>query len=253
MPVAEAPPPVSPAPERSPMPGPPMSPLPSVRDFPLVDTGGKAWPRSPLPADPRARDGLLVRGELPWLRAGRPPCRPAPPAEPSRATPTGDDADFGGAGAPCTLPAAMAERDVEVCGSEAGQLRLRLLGSACDGCAGGCAGRCSLFAANSAGEFALPAPAGLPVQAGQRLRLCLDDASLRRAAWRGYGMAWLGLMVGAALGFGLGQLWGRYVDLLTLAGLRGRNFCRRAVLQAPLAGAAAAASGHSPSPCPKHE
>lgn len=118
----------------------------------------------------------------------------------------------------------MAERDVEVCGSEAGQLRLRLLGSACDGCAGGCAGRCSLFAANHAGEFALPAPADLPVHAGQRLRLCLDDASLRRAAWRGYGMAWLGLVLGAGLGFGLGQLWGRYVDVLTLAGLLAGTF-----------------------------
>lgn len=46
--------------------GPPMSPLPSVRDFPLVDNGGKAWPRSPLLADPRMPDRLLVRSELPW-------------------------------------------------------------------------------------------------------------------------------------------------------------------------------------------
>lgn len=118
----------------------------------------------------------------------------------------------------------MAERDVEVCGSDAGHLRLRLLGNACEGCAGGCAGRCNLFATNDLGEFSLPAPAGLPVQAGQRLRLCLDDASLRRAAWRGYGLAWLGLLVGAALGFGLGQLWGRYVDVLTLVGLVAGTF-----------------------------
>jgi hypothetical protein len=62
------------------------------------------------------------------------------------------------------------------------------------------------------------------VQAGQRLRLCLDDASLRRAAWRGYGLAWLGLLAGAALGFGLGQLWGRYVDALTLVGLVAGTF-----------------------------
>lgn len=118
----------------------------------------------------------------------------------------------------------MAERDVEVCGREAGQLRLRLLGSACDGCAGGCAGRCSLFATNDAGEFALPAPAHLALVDGQRLRLCLDDASLRRAAWRGYGVAWLGLMLGAGLGFGLGQLWGRHADALTLLGLLAGTF-----------------------------
>jgi hypothetical protein len=118
----------------------------------------------------------------------------------------------------------MAERDVEVCGSDGGQVRLRLLGSACEGCAGGCAGRCNLFATDGSGEFALPLPAGLPVVVGQRLRLFLDDASLRRAAWRGYGLAWLGLMAGAGLGFGLGQLWGRHADVLTLLGLLAGTF-----------------------------
>lgn len=118
----------------------------------------------------------------------------------------------------------MAERDVEVCGTEAGQLRLRLLGSACDGCAGGCAGRCSLFATNAAGEFAMAAPHDRPVCVGETLRLCLDDASLRRAAWRGYGLAWLGLLLGAGLGFGAGQLLGRHGDVLTLMGLVGGTF-----------------------------
>jgi len=118
----------------------------------------------------------------------------------------------------------VAERDVEVCGSEAGQLRLRLLGSACDGCSGGCGGRCSLFATNTAGEFEMPAPRDLPVTIGQPLRLCLDDASLRRAAWRGYGLAWLGLLLGAGLGFGAGLLWGRYIDVLTLLGLVAGTF-----------------------------
>lgn len=113
---------------------------------------------------------------------------------------------------------------MEVRGSEAGQLRLRLLGTACDGCAGGCAGRCNLFATDDAGEIAVPAPAGLTVAAGQRLRLCLDDATLRRAAWRGYGVAWLGLLAGAGLGFVLGQLWGRHVDALTLLGLVAGTF-----------------------------
>ena len=118
----------------------------------------------------------------------------------------------------------MAERNVEVSAIGGGQLRLRLLGSACDGCSGGCAGRCSLFAANDAGEFTMPAPHGVPLSAGETLRLCLDDASLRRAAWRGYGMAWLGLLVGAGLGFGVGAMLGRHGDVLTLLGLAAGTF-----------------------------
>lgn len=67
-PVVSAPaePLVSPTPDVAVDAGPPMSPLPSVRDFPLVDNGGKAWPRSPLLADPRTRDGLLVRSDRSW-------------------------------------------------------------------------------------------------------------------------------------------------------------------------------------------
>ena len=103
----------------------------------------------------------------------------------------------------------MAEREVEVVPCEdAGQLRLRLLGSACDGCAGGCAGRCNVFATDAAGEFAMSRPPGQAAVVGERLRLCLDDASLRRAAWRGSGLAWLGLRLGAGLGVALGRWWG---------------------------------------------
>lgn len=63
-------------------PVPPMSPLPSVRDFPLVDTGDKQWPRSPLIPEADARDGLLVRGQ------GGAPLRLPPPPEagPARTT-----------------------------------------------------------------------------------------------------------------------------------------------------------------------
>lgn len=111
-----------------------------------------------------------------------------------------------------------------VCGTESGRLRLRLVGSACAGCAGGCAGRCSLFATDDAGEFTLPASGDMAVAIGDTLRLRLDDASLRRAAWRGYGMAWLGLMLGAGLGFGLGHLLGRHADVLTLLGVLGGTF-----------------------------
>lgn len=85
LPVASAPAPVSPTPEKAAGPGPAMSPLPSVRDFPLVDSGGKAWPRSPLLAEPPSRGGLLVRSDLPGLvplDAGRP--SPPPAAEAGR-------------------------------------------------------------------------------------------------------------------------------------------------------------------------
>jgi hypothetical protein len=147
----------------------------------------------------------------------------------------------------------MAERDVEVCGSEAGVLRLRLLGSACEGCAGGCAGRCNLFATNGAGEFALPAPSGLPVHPGQRLRLCLDDAGLRRAAWRGYGVAWLGLLAGAGLGFGLGHLWGRHADALTLLGLLAGTFAAVYSSKRHLPEPSLRLPGQTLPPCSDHE
>lgn len=118
----------------------------------------------------------------------------------------------------------MAEREVEVHAASAGELRLRLLGSACAGCSGGCAGRCSLFATGTDGEFRMARPADCTAAVGQRLRLQIDDASLRRAAWQGYGLAWLGLLVGAAAGYALGTLWLGYPDLLTLLGLLSGTF-----------------------------
>ncbi len=73
-------PPVSPTPDQLAVQGPPMSPLPSVLDFPLVDNGRKAWPRSPLLAAPAGRNGLLVRSDARWAPVA-PPEAPAP-AEP---------------------------------------------------------------------------------------------------------------------------------------------------------------------------
>ena len=75
---APAPAPVSPTPEQVAGPGLAMSPLPSVRDFPLMDSGAKAWPRSPLLAEPPSRGGLLVRSDLPG-RVPRDEGRPSPP------------------------------------------------------------------------------------------------------------------------------------------------------------------------------
>lgn len=118
----------------------------------------------------------------------------------------------------------MAERDVLVCGVTPGHVRLRLLGSACDGCSGGCAGRCSLFAAGDDGELDLPRAPGDHAVAGEQRRLHIDDERLRTAAWRGYGRAWLGLLAGTAVGHATGLVLGRGADALALAGALAGTF-----------------------------
>lgn len=113
----------------------------------------------------------------------------------------------------------MAERDAEVIGAQGRRLSLRLLGTACDGCSGGCGGRCSLFAGGAHDAFELDVDDSAAFPPGRRLRLRLDDQALRQAAWRGYGRVLLGLLAGAVLGQLLGLAWGRHTDLLTLVGL----------------------------------
>lgn len=113
----------------------------------------------------------------------------------------------------------MAERRAQVVRVSDGELGLRLLDRACDGCVGGCGGRCNLFAGDADQVFPLATASARDYSIGQQLRLQLDDATLRRAAWRGYGRAWLGLVAGAALGAAVGSAWGRHADLLTLCGL----------------------------------
>ena len=152
----------------------------------------------------------------------------------------------------------MAEREVEVSAAGAGELRLRLLGSACEGCAGGCGGRCSLFVTDDDGEFRMSPPAGLPIQVGQRFRLQMDDAGLRRAAWRGYGVAWLGLLLGAGLGQWVGLALGRHGDLLTLVGLLAGTFAAVLLSKRHLPGprllpAAPSATPSGPPPIPRNE
>ncbi|HLS83364.1 MAG TPA: SoxR reducing system RseC family protein [Arenimonas sp.] len=117
----------------------------------------------------------------------------------------------------------MAERRARLLAVEAGQLRLQLLGSACSGC-GGCGGRCNLFQADGQGELRLPAPADFQPSPGQDLLLSLDDAGLRRLAWRGYGLALLGLMAGAVLGRGLAALLDLPADPCTAIGLLAGTF-----------------------------
>ncbi|WP_460457874.1 SoxR reducing system RseC family protein [Arenimonas alkanexedens] len=149
----------------------------------------------------------------------------------------------------------MAEREVEVIAADGQALQLRLLGDQCDGCQGGCAGRCNLFATSAAGGFALQVPAGVQCVPGERFRLALDDEALRRAAWQGYGRALLGLLLGAVLGYALGAAWPAGRDLLTLAGLLSGTFlavlASKRHLPAPrLLPAASAIPPSCPSDCP---
>ncbi len=113
----------------------------------------------------------------------------------------------------------MAERRARVLAVADRELRLQLLDSACEGCVGGCGGRCNLFAGDADRVFHLTTSAARDYCEGQHLRLQLDDTGLRRAAWRGYGLAWLGLLAGAGAGAAIGAAWGRHADLLTLCGL----------------------------------
>lgn len=113
----------------------------------------------------------------------------------------------------------MAEREAEVRSRRGDELGLALLGSACDGCAGGCRGRCNLFAAGDDGVFHVVVEDAAGFLPGQRLRLSVDDEALRRAAWRGYGVALAGLLLGAAAGHGLGRALGGPADVFALVGL----------------------------------
>jgi hypothetical protein len=123
----------------------------------------------------------------------------------------------------------MAEREARVLALSAGRLRLELLGSACDGCAGGCGGRCSVFAGDAPAVFEMDVPQSGRFVAGQPVRLRLDDAALRRAAWRGYGWVLLGLMAGAAAGQLVGRAFELAPDLLTLFGLLLGTFLAAAI------------------------
>lgn len=113
----------------------------------------------------------------------------------------------------------MAEREAEVRSRRGNELGLVLLGSACEGCAGGCGGRCNLFAAGDDGVFRVVVEDAADFLPGQRLRLRLDNEALRRAAWRGYGVALLGLLLGAGAGHGLARAFGGPADVFALIGL----------------------------------
>jgi len=95
---------------------------------------------------------------------------------------------------------------------------LRALG-ACAGCLG-CGGRCDLMR-EWAGDDRIDLPRerfpAAPA-AGERWILELDDAALLRRAAGGYGLAWLGLLTGAALGAAAAVPLGAPIDLSTVLG-----------------------------------
>lgn len=108
-------------------------------------------------------------------------------------------------------------RFARVAAVHADVLELELEAGACAGCADGCGGRCNLFA-NVAAPLRLPLD-GRDWQPGQRVALSLSRRALRRAAFRGYGLALLGMLVGAGLGAFLARVLGVDGDPLVAVGL----------------------------------
>lgn len=113
----------------------------------------------------------------------------------------------------------MAERDARVTSVVSGQVSLQTDASTCRGCRIGCGGRCNVFRSDQAGAITLPLPLGAQLGVGDRVRLEVDEVALRRAAFAGYGLALVGLVAGAAIGFGVAELAGLPRDPLTLLGL----------------------------------
>jgi positive regulator of sigma E activity len=113
----------------------------------------------------------------------------------------------------------MAEREAQVMAVTSGQVRLRTDAATCRGCRIGCGGRCNVFRSNEAGEITLPLPEHAHLGVGDHVRLAVDEVALRRAAFTGYGLALLGLLAGAGIGFGLAAISGLPRDPLTLIGL----------------------------------
>lgn len=111
----------------------------------------------------------------------------------------------------------MAERRAVIDAVEGNSVRLRAL-ERCSDC-GGCGGRCDLFR-GSAGDELILDRASFSVEPipGDSVRLLLSDRWLRQSAWQVYGMATLGMLLGAGLGWLAGYWLNNAVDPLTLIG-----------------------------------
>lgn len=123
----------------------------------------------------------------------------------------------------------MAERAARISEVFDGRATLRLLGSRCVDCSAGCGGRCNLFASDDAGSLSISAVGLRADDVGREVMLRLDDVALRRAAWSGYGLALVGLLLGAAVGAGVGLRFPALQDVLTLAGLLAGTFIAIAI------------------------
>lgn len=120
----------------------------------------------------------------------------------------------------------MAERRASVLAVEHERTILEVDSAACEGCSIGCRGRCNLFSPDSRGHMVVPSADCPGVVAGDRVLLTLDEDQLRRAGYRGYGIALVGLVLGAAAGAAAATLLtglGLKVDpdFPTLAGMMG--------------------------------
>jgi positive regulator of sigma E activity len=112
----------------------------------------------------------------------------------------------------------VAEREIEIIGVDARGVVLRALG-ACSDCTG-CGGRCDLFRSiGPDAEARLPLELfAEPPRPGERWHIILADRELLAQAWAGYGLALVGLVLGAALGYGLTPGSGAARDLATAIG-----------------------------------
>lgn len=115
----------------------------------------------------------------------------------------------------------MAERQAIIETIENGQIKLRLTSKQCSDCTLGCGGRCNVFAGDDSPRFS-SALLDHPIidqssMIGRQVRLVIDDQALMRNAFLGYGVALLGLVLGAGIGYALG-VWRDSQNFFTLIG-----------------------------------
>ncbi|MCB1561560.1 MAG: SoxR reducing system RseC family protein [Xanthomonadales bacterium] len=111
----------------------------------------------------------------------------------------------------------MAERRAVIDAVDGDVVRLRAL-ERCSDC-GGCGGRCDLFRTPAGDELTLDRQCfDLDPVPGEAVQLRLSDRWLRQSAWLVYGLATLGMLLGAGLGWLAGYWLNAGVDLLTLIG-----------------------------------
>lgn len=115
----------------------------------------------------------------------------------------------------------MAEREGIIVAIDALEVRLRPAAAVCAGCSIGCGGKCNVFQSDTSGDITLARRDDSRLQVGDRVRVHIDELALRRAAFAGYGIALLGLVLGAAAGYATALWLDISRDPATLLGLIG--------------------------------